>query len=76
MILSELKQAIAETPGITRQALAEKYALSEDGVDAMLAVWIKKGVLTRTEDRTKTQTLLRVRYHLNKRDALSLKVIM
>ncbi|MCJ2375685.1 FeoC-like transcriptional regulator [Vibrio sp. ZSDZ34] len=76
MILSDLKQAIVETPGITRQSLAERFALSEDGVDAMLTVWIKKGVLTRTEDRTKTQALLRVRYHLNQSGALSLKVIM
>ncbi len=42
MILNELKAAIESKNGATRQELARRFALSEDGIDAMLAVWIKK----------------------------------
>ena len=76
MILSQLKGFITENPGVTRHALAEKFALSEDGVEAMLAVWIRKGALSRTEDCDKKGNVMRTRYHLNQRDSLSLSVTM
>lgn len=50
MILNELKRYIEENGIVSRSAIAKKFSLSEDGVDAMLAVWIKKGVLSRTID--------------------------
>ncbi|QSA19811.1 iron transporter FeoC, partial [Vibrio furnissii] len=55
MILTELKQAIAAQGGISRKELAKRFALSEDGVDAMLAVWIKKGVISRFIDTNAAQ---------------------
>lgn len=42
MILNELKRYIEENGIVSRSAIAKKFSLSEDGVDAMLAVWIKK----------------------------------
>ncbi|WP_367986908.1 FeoC-like transcriptional regulator [Vibrio sp. NTOU-M3] len=76
MILSELKQYIADHGMATRVELAKKYALSEDGVDAMLAIWIRKNVISRTEDTNAQQKVTRVRYALNRNDALSLNVTL
>ncbi|MGF1774170.1 FeoC-like transcriptional regulator [Vibrio wakamikoensis] len=76
MILSQLKAHIEEDPGVSRQDLAKQFALSEDGVDAMLAVWIRKGKLSRTEDCDKKGQVVRVRYHVNQADGLSLSVTM
>ncbi|WP_088126004.1 FeoC-like transcriptional regulator, partial [Vibrio cholerae] len=48
--------------GATRQELARRFALSEDGIDAMLAVWIKKGVLSRQQYINAEDEVVRVRY--------------
>ncbi|MFA0084556.1 iron transporter FeoC [Vibrio sp. 10N.286.49.C2] len=76
MILADLKAHIEHHPGVTRQALAAEFALSEDGVEAMLEVWIRKGKLSRTEDCDKAGQLLRVRYHVNQPNGLSIQVKM
>lgn len=76
MILSELKHYIEHNPGASRHDLAKKFALSEDGVDAMLAVWIRKGTISRMLDTNKSQQVTRVRYSLNRTDALSVTVRM
>ncbi|WP_394153513.1 FeoC-like transcriptional regulator [Vibrio maritimus] len=76
MILSDLKAYIEANPAVNRQELAKQFSLSEDGVDAMLAVWIRKGKLSRTEDCDKKGQVMRVRYHVNQADALSLSVKM
>ncbi|MBB1314295.1 MULTISPECIES: FeoC-like transcriptional regulator [Aliivibrio] len=47
MILTELKQYIDEEGRVERLTLAKKFSMSEDGVDAMLELWVKKGKLTR-----------------------------
>ncbi|RJX73830.1 iron transporter FeoC [Vibrio sinensis] len=76
MILTELKQYI-ETHGVSSRAeLAKKFHMSEDGVDAMLSVWIKKGKLSRLVDTNKAQVVTRVRYAETKKDSLSLTVTM
>lgn len=76
MILTELKQAIAVQGGISRKELAKRFALSEDGVDAMLAVWIKKGVISRFIDTNAAHRVTRVRYSLNREQGLSVTVTM
>ncbi|MCW8347331.1 FeoC-like transcriptional regulator [Vibrio sp. ZSDZ65] len=76
MILADLKAHIECHPGVTRQALAAEFALSEDGIEAMLAVWIRKGKLSRTEDCDKAGQLIRVRYHVNQPNSLSIQVTM
>ncbi|MCG3725447.1 FeoC-like transcriptional regulator [Vibrio cincinnatiensis] len=76
MILSELKQAIEQQGSATRKDLAKRFALSEDGVDAMLAIWIKKGVISRLIDTNAANYVTRVRYCLNRENSLSLTVIM
>lgn len=43
MILTELHQYIDNEGVAARSELASKFGMSEDGVDAMLSVWVKKG---------------------------------
>ncbi|MGL5108816.1 MAG: FeoC-like transcriptional regulator [Vibrio ordalii] len=76
MILNELKRYIEENGIVNRSAIAKKFSLSEDGVDAMLAVWIRKGVLSRTIDTNKANRVTRVRYGLNRNNGLSLTVVL
>ncbi|OLQ88968.1 iron transporter FeoC [Vibrio panuliri] len=76
MILTELKQYIDAQGSATRSELAKKFALSEDGVDAMLSVWIKKGVISRMIDTNKANKVTRIRYSVNQADGLSLTVTM
>ncbi len=76
MILSELKQYIAKQGQATRKELAQRFALSEDGVDAMLEVWIKKGVISRLIDTNSANHITRVRYCLNRSNGLSITVTM
>lgn len=76
MILTELKQYIDAQGGASRSELAKKFALSEDGVEAMLSVWIKKGVVSRMIDTNKADKVTRIRYSVNKQDGLSLTVTM
>ena len=50
--------------------------MSEDGADAMLNVWIKKGKVNRLVDTNKAHDVTRVRYSVTKQDGLSLTVTM
>ncbi|MBY5943634.1 FeoC-like transcriptional regulator [Photobacterium rosenbergii] len=45
MILQQLKQYIEQHGRASRKALAMRFGMSEDGVEAMLEVWIRKGKL-------------------------------
>ncbi|KJY83060.1 iron transporter FeoC [Vibrio galatheae] len=76
MILSELKLCIEQSGTISRRELANKFTMSEDGVDAMLRVWIKKGKLSRFVDTNTFQHVTRVRYSVVKSDALAVNVTM
>ena len=63
-------------PGASRQEIAKKFSLSEDGVDAMLSVWIRKGTVSRMLDTNKSDQVTRVRYAMNRNDGLSVTVTM
>lgn len=76
MILKELHKYIAEHGGAARRELAVKFGMSEDGVDAMLNVWINKGKVSRLVDTNKSGHTTRIRYTVNQRDSLSLNVMM
>lgn len=43
MILDTLKCYVIAHPYCTQRELANAFSLSEDGIDAMLSVWVKKG---------------------------------
>ncbi|OAN18486.1 ferrous iron transport protein C [Photobacterium jeanii] len=43
MILQQLKNYIEQHGRTRRRDLANHFGMSEDGVDAMLAVWVQKG---------------------------------
>lgn len=76
MILTDLKDYIEAQGTVSRTHLAKHFAMSEDGIDAMLGVWIKKGVVSRYIDTNKAQHVTRVRYGINQSGGLSLTVRM
>ncbi|CAH7081975.1 Ferrous iron transport protein C [Vibrio chagasii] len=76
MILTELHQYIDSQGFAARKEIAAKFGMSEDGVDAMLSVWVKKGKVSRLVDTNKHGHMTRVRYTICKQDGLSLNVMM
>ena len=50
--------------------------MSEDGVDVMLTVWVKKGKISRMIDTNKRGEITQVRYKRNEFDSLSMTVTM
>jgi putative ferrous iron transport protein C len=76
MILQQLKSYIEENGSVSRTQLAKHFHMSEDGVDAMLSVWLNKGVVSRTVDTNAANHILRVRYRVHQSDTLSMNVIM
>jgi len=50
MILTQLKDHLVANGRTSRSALAKQFGLSADGVDAMLAIWIKKGKVSKAQD--------------------------
>ncbi|MCG6271347.1 FeoC-like transcriptional regulator [Vibrio vulnificus] len=76
MILKELYQYIADKGTVSQSDLAKQFGMSEDGADAMLSVWIKKGKISRLVDTNKAHSVTRVRYVVTKQDGLSLTVTM
>jgi len=76
MILSELKQHIDAEGSVSRKDLAKKFCLSEDGVDAMLSVWINKGMVSRLVDTNAAKHVTRVRYAKVTSDSLAMTVTM
>lgn len=76
MILTELHQYIETNNGASRKELATKFGMGEDGVDAMLNVWIQKGKVSRTVDTNPHGHITRIRYAVNTLDGLSLNVMM
>ncbi|EJG0325138.1 TPA: iron transporter FeoC [Vibrio parahaemolyticus] len=76
MILNELYQYIADKGTVSQSELAKQFGMSEDGADAMLSVWIKKGKISRLVDTNKARDVMRVRYTVTKQDGLSLTVTM
>ncbi|MHA2762882.1 FeoC-like transcriptional regulator [Vibrio harveyi] len=76
MILKELYQYIADKGTVSQSDLAKQFGMSEDGADAMLNVWIKKGKISRLVDTNKAHDVTCVRYSVTKQDGLSLTVTM
>lgn len=74
MILEQLKQVIAECGSVTGKELARRFSLSEDGVDAMLGIWIRKGVICRFVDTNASLKVTRVRYALTPARGIALTV--
>ncbi|KGK13696.1 FeoC-like transcriptional regulator [Vibrio navarrensis] len=76
MILDELYQYIAAQGMVSRRDLAKHFGMSDDGVDAMLNVWIKKGKISRLVDTNQANHITRVRYTVTQKEGLSLTVTM
>lgn len=76
MILQEIKRYIDTHTTVTRRELAKHFALSEDGVDAMLSVWMKKGVIVRQAEENEHHHVTRVTYRIKQKDELTLNVIV
>ncbi|PJC87631.1 iron transporter FeoC [Vibrio sp. HA2012] len=75
MIISELKEYIQQHQGVSRDELARHFALSEDGVEAMLGIWIRKGKLSQTIELDKRRNIRKIRYHWNEPDQIPLTII-
>ncbi|GEA49484.1 hypothetical protein VIN01S_02880 [Vibrio inusitatus NBRC 102082] len=73
MILQQLKSYLEQHGTTERTVLANHFGLTEDGVDAMLQVWVNKGKVTRMFDTIKGQEK-GVRYTINQ--GISLNVQM
>ncbi|GAB7220650.1 FeoC-like transcriptional regulator [Vibrio comitans] len=73
MILQQLKSYLEQHGTTERAVLANHFGLTEDGVDAMLQVWVNKGKVTRMFDTIKGQEK-GVRYTINQ--GISLNVQM
>ena len=76
MILAELKQYITSKASVSRKELAQEFGLSEDGVDAMMSVWVKKGSISRLVDTDRGDRVKRVRYTLVPDNVIALTVSM
>lgn len=76
MILTQLKAYLDQHASVSRKELAKQFHLSEDGVDAMLSVWIRKGRISRLVDTNEKQKVIRVRYTCIDSNAISLTVTM
>lgn len=64
MIVNELKRYIEEHGTVSRSKLARHFALSEDGVDAMMEIWAKKGKVSRITSTGKQGEVLEVKYSI------------
>ncbi len=71
MILTKLGQHLKEHSTVRRRDLCKKFAISDDGVDAMLEVWIKKGRVSRLVDEKRNE----VSYHWVQVNEIQLNVI-
>ncbi|MGR5119210.1 FeoC-like transcriptional regulator [Vibrio astriarenae] len=76
MIVSRLFEYIKQNGTVGQAQLAQHFGISADGVDAMLAIWISKGKLTRLVDTSPVSQEQRVRYAITQRGGLSLTVEM
>ncbi|EGU60629.1 hypothetical protein VINI7043_23117 [Vibrio nigripulchritudo ATCC 27043] len=54
MILMELSDYLSQEQKASRSKLAKQFGMSEDGVDAMMAIWMKKGKVSRTRDKSES----------------------
>ncbi|WED24015.1 FeoC-like transcriptional regulator [Vibrio sp. JC009] len=76
MIVSQLKAYIEQHSGASRTDLAKRFALSEDGVDAMLEIWIKKGEISRITDTSRKRVLPQVRYRSIGKNNIAVNIIL
>jgi putative ferrous iron transport protein C len=76
MILRELKRYLESHGTVTQRELARHFHMSEDGIDAMLDVWMRKGVVSRLIDTQDGGSIHRIRYRINRQQSLSLTVTM
>ncbi|MDG3085897.1 FeoC-like transcriptional regulator [Vibrio hannami] len=76
MIVSDLKAYIEQHEGASRSTLAKHFALSEDGVEAMLEIWVKKGKLTRQFKKDKYGNTVEVMYRIVKPQDIPLDIVL
>ncbi|MDX2322024.1 MAG: FeoC-like transcriptional regulator [Moritella sp.] len=77
MILTRLKDHLVANGKTSRAELAKKFAISEDGIDAMLALWVAKGkVSTTVSERPRLgQVNCDVWYRWNDENELAITVL-
>jgi len=58
MILTRLKDHLVANGKTSRAELAKKFGLSEDGIDAMLGLWIGKGKVSKVVSKGSKKAVL------------------
>lgn len=76
MIVTRLFDYISKQGTTSQTNLAQHFGMSEDGVDAMLEIWIQKGKLSRLEDIDLVSKKTRIRYTLTRQNGLAVTVKM
>ncbi|MDR9825955.1 FeoC-like transcriptional regulator [Vibrio sp. FNV 38] len=76
MIVTRLFDYISKQGTASQANLAQHFGMSEDGVDAMLEIWIQKGKLSRLEDIDLVSKKTRIRYTLTRQNGLAVTVKM
>jgi len=76
MIISQLKEYIEQHKGASRKELAKHFALSEDGVDAMLDLWSRRGVISKVISTDKVGTIRQVQYRVNDNRMIAINTIL
>lgn len=77
MILTRLKDHLVANGKTNRAELAKIFGLSHDGIDAMLALWIAKGKVSKTvsERPLLGQSECDIYYRWNEESELAITVI-
>ncbi|MDO6705731.1 FeoC-like transcriptional regulator [Photobacterium sp. 1_MG-2023] len=79
MILHQLRAQVEQSGRVSRRQLARQFGLTEDGVDAMMALWQRKGVIGQERVGCRSvdccQPFGEVWYRLLKPDELPVTVI-
>ncbi|MGF1739681.1 FeoC-like transcriptional regulator [Vibrio profundum] len=76
MILAQLQSYIKKHGTASRSELAKQFALSEDGVEAMMHIWVKRGQVTRLVDTSKSERVIGVRYCTGNASSIPLTVML
>lgn len=72
MILQALRDFIMAHPNCTKAQLMAAFTLNADGIDAMLAVWVKKGKIQISISKKTNEKQVRYRWVENQNLAIRL----
>ena len=75
MILTRLKDHLVANGRCSQRQLMQKFGISGDGVDAMLAVWVKKGKVSKSVTSGRNNEIVDVYYRWNQDNELAITTL-